>query len=83
MKTVLVNITFRDAYTGEIRIAGKTYQMSEERVKEVKEVNPNFVTVVGNVTQDSVVESDVPAEALVEEISLEESKEVEKNNRKK
>lgn len=47
MRTVLVNVPFRDKYTGEVYVAGKTYTMSEERVKEVKEVNPNFITVIG------------------------------------
>lgn len=49
MKVVLVNVTFRDKYTGTMYEAGKTYPMSEERVKEVKEVNSNFVTVIGEV----------------------------------
>lgn len=48
MKEVLINVPFRDVYTGEVYTAGKTYPMTEERVKEIKEVNPNFVTVVGN-----------------------------------
>ena len=48
MKEVLINVAFRDVYTGEVYTPGKTYPMTEERVKEIKEVNPNFVTVVGN-----------------------------------
>ena len=48
MKKVLINVEFRDVYTGEVYTPGKTYPMTEERVKEIKEVNPNFVTVVGN-----------------------------------
>lgn len=48
MKEVLINVPFRDAYTDEVYTPGKTYPMTEERVKEIKEVNPNFVTVVGN-----------------------------------
>ncbi len=51
MKEVLVNVPFRDVYTGKLYEAGKTYPMSEARVSEVKEVNPNFVTVVGNVEE--------------------------------
>lgn len=47
MKEVLINVEFRDVYTGEVYTPGKTYPMTEERVKEIKEVNPNFVTVVG------------------------------------
>lgn len=53
MKNVLVNVSFRDTYTNEVREAGKTYPMTEERVKEIKEVNPNFVTVVGNIEEES------------------------------
>lgn len=47
MRTVLVNVTFRDRYTDEVYVAGRTYPMSEERISEVKEVNPNFITVIG------------------------------------
>lgn len=47
MRTVLVNVAFRDRYTNELYVAGKEYPMSEDRIKEVKEVNPNFITVIG------------------------------------
>lgn len=47
MKKVLVNATFNDAHTGKPRLAGKTYDMPEERVAEIKEINPNLITVVG------------------------------------
>lgn len=67
MKQVLVNVEFRDRYTGEKYIPGKTYPMSEERVKEVKEVNPNFITVVGNAAATVPVE-----EAQIEEVPVEE-----------
>ena len=49
MKKVLINVSFKDRYTGKTRVAGKTAEMSEERVAEIKEVNPNFITVIGNV----------------------------------
>ena len=49
MKEVLINISFRDKYTDKVYAAGKKYPMTEERVKEIKEINPNFVTVVGEV----------------------------------
>ena len=73
MKTVLVNVPFRDKYTGEVYEAGKTYPMSAERVAEVKEVNPNFVTVVGN-APDPVEEAieEVAAEEVIEEVDAEE-----------
>ena len=79
MRTVLVNVTFRDKYTGEKYEAGKTYPMSEERVKEVKEVNPNFVTVIGEAPAPAeeapetpeapdVPDAEAPAEEPVEEL---------------
>lgn len=49
MKNVLININFKDAYTGELYIAGNYTNLTEERITEIKAVNPNFVTVVGNV----------------------------------
>lgn len=48
-KKVLINVTFKDRYTGKLRVAGKTATMTEERIKEINEVNPNFVSVIGNV----------------------------------
>lgn len=47
MRTVLVNVAFLDKYTKKMYVAGKTYEMSEERIAEIKEVNPNFITVIG------------------------------------
>ena len=50
MKKVVVNVPFIDRYTGKLLKAdGKPIEMTEERVAEVKEVNPNFITVIGNV----------------------------------
>ena len=52
MKKVVVNVPFFDRYTGELHKAdGKPIEMTEERVAEVKEVNPHFITVVGNVEE--------------------------------
>lgn len=48
MKKVLINVNFKDRYTGEMYAAGKTAEMTEERVREIKEVSPNFVTVIGD-----------------------------------
>ncbi len=53
MKKVLINVTFNDRYTGKKHIAGKTEKMTEERIAEIKEVNPNFISVVGNVEQSA------------------------------
>lgn len=51
MKKVLINVSFKDRYTGEKHKAGDTEEMSEERIAEVKEVNPHFISVVGNVAK--------------------------------
>lgn len=49
MKRVLININFKDAYTDELYVAGEYANLTEERITEIKAVNPNFVTVAGNV----------------------------------
>ena len=51
MKKVLINTDFRDRYTGKIHKAGKTEEMSESRVAEVKEVNPELITVIGDIPE--------------------------------
>ena len=53
MKKVLINTDFRDRYTGKIHKAGKTEKMSESRVAEVKEVNPELITVIGEIPEDN------------------------------
>lgn len=65
MKKVLINADFKDRYTGEMHKAGKTEEMSEERIAEIKEVNPNFISVVGNVEEPEVIE-EVVEEAIEE-----------------
>ena len=61
MKKVVVNVPFIDRYTGELHKAdGKPIEMTEERVAEVKEVNPNFITVVGNVEEPKKPEDEKP-----------------------
>lgn len=52
-KKVLINVTFKDRYTGKLRKAGKTAEMSEDRIREINEVNPNFVSVIGNVEENN------------------------------
>lgn len=47
MKKVLVNYDFIDAYTGKLQKAGSKVNMTEERIAEVKSVNPDFVSVIG------------------------------------
>lgn len=51
MKKVLINVSFKDRYTGKMHTAGSTTEMTEERIKEVKEINPNFVTVIGTIEE--------------------------------
>lgn len=57
MRTVLVNVAFRDKYTKKMYVAGKTYEMSEERIAEIKEVNSNFITVIG-VPKDTTTDNE-------------------------
>lgn len=47
MKIVLVNVDFIDAYTGELRPAGSKAEMTDERIAEIRAINPEFVSVVG------------------------------------
>lgn len=51
-KLVLVNYDFRDAYTGKLRKAGDKVEMTDERIAEVKGVNPDFVSVIGIVEEE-------------------------------
>lgn len=51
-KLVLINVDFKDAYTGEIHRAGDKVVMTAERITEVKSVNPEFVTVIGIVEEE-------------------------------
>ena len=46
MSKVLINTNFYDAHTGELYIAGEFTDLTEERIAEVKLVDPNFITVV-------------------------------------
>ena len=75
-KVVLINVPFKDVYTGERYVAGKTTEMTDERIKEVKEVDPNFITVIGIVKEEAGInnpkmgqtENDVSDEDIVDEI---------------
>ncbi len=46
-KLVLINYDFKDAYSGKLYKAGDKVEMTDERIAEVKGVNPEFVTVIG------------------------------------
>lgn len=65
-KLVLINVDFKDAYTGKIHRAGERVEMTDERITEVKSVNPEFVSVIGIVeeveTTDEVGEIEEAAE---------------------
>ena len=51
-KLVLVNVDFKDVYTGKLHKAGDREEMTDERVMEVKAINPDFVTVIGAAEED-------------------------------
>lgn len=72
MKKVLINETFKDVYTGRMRTAGDICEMTDERIKEIKEVNPNFVTVIGKA--ETVEETEVEeVEDIAEDIAEDEA----------
>lgn len=48
MNKVLINTNFIDANTGELHVAGTYATFTEERITEIKAVDPNFITIVGN-----------------------------------
>lgn len=70
-KIVLVNVDFRDVYTGELHNAGDKVEMTEARIAEVKAVNPEFVSVIGSVAEP--VQSDETA-PVVEPVAEPEAK---------
>lgn len=58
-KIVLVNVDFLDVYTGKLHMAGSKCEMTDERIAEVKAVNPEFVSVIGTAeekTEEPVAE---------------------------
>ena len=67
-KIVLINVDFRDAYTGEIRRAGDRAIMDDGRIAEVRAINPEFVSVIGMVEE--------PVEEVIEEVIEEPIEEV-------
>lgn len=48
MKRVVVNVGFIDAYTGEKYKAGEVITLTEERIAEVREIDKNLISIVGN-----------------------------------
>lgn len=51
MKKVMINIDFIDAETGKVRKAGTKVKLTEERVAEIRAVNPDLITVIGTVEE--------------------------------
>lgn len=51
IRIVLVNTDFCDRHTKKIHKAGDTLKMSDDRITEVRSVNPDFVTVIGTVEE--------------------------------
>lgn len=60
-KIVLVNVDFRDVYTGELHVAGSKCEMTDARIAEVKAVNPEFVSVIGTVAEPEQSDATEPA----------------------
>lgn len=70
-KLVLINVDFKDAYTGKMHRAGEKVEMTDERITEVKSVNPEFVTVIGIVEEVETTDSVEEIEEAIEEIEPE------------
>lgn len=51
MKLVKVLIPFTDKVTGELHKADSEIELSEERIAEIKAVNANMVSVIGEVQE--------------------------------
>ena len=74
-KIVLVNVDFRDVYTGELHTAGSKCEMTDARIAEVKAVNPEFVSVIGVVEEPEQAAATEPVEEpVVEEPKKKETK---------
>lgn len=57
MKKVMVNIDFIDAGTGKVRKAGTKVNLTEDRIAEIRAVNPEIITVIGTVEEKKGKES--------------------------
>ena len=66
-KIVMVNVGFKDAYTGKEYVAGKPIVLSEQRVAEVKEIDKNLISVIGN-AEETPNEAEVALAAAKEEL---------------
>ena len=66
-KLVLINVDFKDAYTGKIHRAGERVEMTDERITEVKSINPEFVSVIGIVEEVDTTDTVEEIEEAVED----------------
>jgi hypothetical protein len=74
-KIVLVNYDFKDAYSGKLHKAGDKVKMTDERIAEVKAVNPDFVSVIGIVEEaEEEVIGEVDADSNAEQKKPEQKK---------
>ena len=62
-KIVLINRDFKDAYTGKLHKAGEKCKMTEQRVAEVKGVNPDLISVIGSVEEPADSDAAAKVEA--------------------
>lgn len=51
MKKVMINKDFIDAITGKVRKAGTKVKLTEDRVAEIRAVDPELITVMGTVEE--------------------------------
>ena len=51
MKKVMINVDFIDAETGKVRKAGTKVNLTEDRIAEIRAVNPELITVMGTVEE--------------------------------
>lgn len=51
MKKVMINVDFIDAETGKVRKAGTKVNLTEDRIAEIRAVNPELITVIGTVEE--------------------------------
>ena len=63
-KLCLINVDFRDVYNPkEIYKAGDKETFTDERIAEIKAVNPDFVTVIGVVEDEEEAKTEDKAGA--------------------
>lgn len=51
MLKVLVNVPFRDRYTGKVYKASEELTLTRERVEEIRSISAELVTVLGEVKE--------------------------------